>query len=129
MASPFRRLYARYNCDVPVFILSFVTETKIAEGRFVNLSVGGALIDCAQPLEKHTAYLFELSWKDSRLALSGRIAWNAPRDPRNPKLLRYGVQFNLTSQQEDALRILVDKLRQETDRPQAGGFLRRYWNR
>ncbi|HAM34892.1 MAG TPA: hypothetical protein DEB40_04825 [Elusimicrobia bacterium] len=128
MADPFRRLHARYPCDVPVTILSFLGNARLAEGRLVNLGVGGALLDCARPLEKKVPYLLRFPANISSLSLPGRVVWIAPRNPQNPQFHRYGVQFNLTSSQERILRALVERLRRALEQPEQPDFLRDYWN-
>jgi len=129
MAEPFRRLFARYPCDIPVDIRSLYNEARIAEGRIVNMSLGGARLDCSRPLERKVTYLFRVNWKKTNVDLSGQVVWTAPRNPLNPGFHQYGVQFNLTSNQESQLRALVERLRQLAEPPAGRDIMRDYWKR
>ena len=111
MPGPSRRVLARYPCDLPVEVHAFLSEVRVAQGRFSNLNIGGALLRCAPPLERGVTYFFRFSWKETLLALPGRVARAAPHDPKEPGTRRYGIQFNLTRDQEQFLRGLVESLR------------------
>jgi len=127
MATPPRRLLARYPCDVPVEVFSFISEALVAQGRFINISVGGARFDGASPLERGVTYFFRLLWKKKPVELPGRVVWAAPHQPRNPKLREYGIQFNLIREQENLLRTLVESLRRLVQAPEERNIMRDYW--
>jgi len=127
MPVPSRRVLARYPCDLPVDVHSFISEVRVTSGRLRNLSLGGAMLHCANPLERGVTYFFRFSWKDALLELHGRVAWTAARDPRDPGAHRYGVQLNLTWDQEQFLREVVESLRLAAPPPAARPAERDYW--
>jgi hypothetical protein len=108
-------------------IYSFATGAKIADGRLINISLGGALVNCAGVLEHRVTYVLKFAIKNRKLELPGRVAWDAPRDPRNPSFHRYGIQFNLTAGQEQPLRELMLTFKRPPA-PQPREFMRDYWN-
>jgi hypothetical protein len=126
MAVPARRAQRRYPCDLPVDILSFAGELRVAQGRFSDLSIAGAMLVCADALDRGITYFFRLSWKEAPLKLPGRVVWAAPRDSQKPGVRRYGIQLNLTRDQEWRLRAMVESLRLAAPQP-ARKVLHDYW--
>lgn len=126
MPWPPRRVLARYPCDLPVDVHSFMREVRVTGGRLSNLSIGGALIRCRDPLERGVAYFLRFSWKGTLLELSGRVAWVSPRAAGERS---YGIELQLTREQESFLRGVVESLRQEAPPPGARAPARDYWQR
>jgi|GEM_PF-6807934 len=127
MSLPSRRGLARYPCDLPVEVHAFISAVRVTRGRFRNLSLEGALLHCEAPLERGVTYLFRFLWQETRLELTGRVAWAVPPDPRQPKARCYGVQLNLTRDQEQFLRGALESLRLAALPPKTSAAPRDYW--
>lgn len=121
---PSRRVLARYPCDLPVEVHSFLSGARVTSGRLRNLSLGGALLRCADPLGRGVTYFLRFSWKETALELPGRVAWTGPREPG---VHRYGIQLNLTRDQEVFLRGIVESLRQAAPPISPRQAARDYW--
>lgn len=120
---PSRRVLARYPCDLPVEVHAFLSGTRAAGGRLRNLSLGGALLQCADQLGRGVTYFFRFSWEGTPLALPGRVAWAGPSKAGSR---RYGIQFNLTRDQESFVRGIVEILRSAAP-PAPRRTARDYW--
>ena len=129
MPLPYRRGLPRYPCDLPVDVHAFISGGLVTRGRFRDMSVGGTMLHCADPLSRGVTYFFRFHWKETPLEFPGRVAWAAPRDPKNPEARRYGVQLNLTRDQEQFLRGMVESLRLSAPPPAARRVQRDYWER
>ena len=127
MANLPRRSHERFPCDIPVAIHSAVTEAKIAEARFLDLSMGGTLVRVETLLQKRVPYQFRFSWENHRLRVMGRVAWEAERDPKNPAWHHYGISLTLSTRQEEFFKRLIDRLRLE-NREERRDFMRDYWS-
>ena len=126
MAAPARRALARYPCDIAVAVYAFIREVRAAQGRFINLSLGGALLRCTSPLGRGVTYFFRFSWGETLLELPGRVVWSGPRDPRRPEAHLYGIELNLTRDQEQFLRGLVESIKPAAPPPR--DLMRDYWD-
>lgn len=107
---------------------SFSTSAKVGDGTLINVSLGGALINIAAVLERRVAYVFKFSLGGPRLELPGRVVWDGPRNPAQPRFHRYGIQFNLTSAQERVLQAQVKALIRPPPSPRRD-IMRGYWDR
>lgn len=118
-----RRIYERVKCELWVAISVPGAKNRPAEGRFLNLGMGGAYLNCAAKLEKNIVYDFQIG----RLLLSGHIARLHGPEKRNT--WNYGVNFVLTAKQETQLKMGLDALRQAQSKPSSikDGKLKWYW--
>lgn len=128
MANPPRRAHERFPCDIPVAIYSPVTESKITEARFLDLSRGGASVYVETLLQKGVPYQFRFVWENHRLRVTGRVAWEAKRDPQKPAWHRYGINLTLSTRQEEFFKRLIDRLRVDNQEDRRD-FMRDYWRR
>ena len=126
MAEISRRQFARFSCNVPVELFPAGSRTRLGEAMFLDLSVGGALLETAIPLERGVAYDFRISWNKAFHRLGGRVAWEIGSGPK-AKTRKYGISFNLTTDQEKQLRVMIDALRRDGE-PKQGRSLKDYWN-
>lgn len=108
--TPSRRVHSRFTCDLPVDVHSGASAAKLAEGRLVDLGMGGGAVAAPASLQRGATYEFRFNWGKERLAVMGCVAWTGPRAKEPPYAVKYGVSFSLTAQQERLLRTLVDKL-------------------
>lgn len=118
-----RRVYERVKCELAVTIAHAGAKARLGEGRFLNIGMGGAYLNCAAKLEKKLVYDFQVG----RVLLSGHIARLHGPEKRNT--WNYGVNFDLTAKQEAFLKSALDKLRQAQGRPGAvkDEKLKWYW--
>jgi hypothetical protein len=128
MPDPLRRLHARHACATAVVVHSFSTGAKVADGMMVNISLGGTLIDIRAVLERRIAYILKFSLGGPILNLPGRVIWDGPRNLTDPRLYRYGIQFNLTTAQERALTAQLKVLIRPSQSP-GRDIMRDYWDR
>lgn len=127
MAKPFRRIHARFPCDLPVEIHSPVAGQKLMTARLTNIGMGGAQVETEISLQRGVPYEFRLVWFKPAIKVLARVAWEAPADPKRPKSRRYGVSFSLTTQQEQAFKPLIDQLRSD-HWPKDEKTARDYWS-
>lgn len=99
---------ARFACDFPVTVLS-AGGGRIGEGRFLDISLGGAAFDGRLDLKAGVPYRFSFAGLD----LGGRVSWT-----RGPKR---GILFVTSRAQEAGLKRLLATLK--TPAPP-----RDYWN-
>jgi Tfp pilus assembly protein PilZ len=126
MAKSSRRVHARYPCDVPVEVFSPVSAKKLADGRLLDLSMGGGSLETVLRLQKGVLYELRLDWLGQPMKLPARVAWVAPVAAK-ATARRFGMSFNLTTAQESVLKLIVDRLRTEQF-PQDRGIARDYWS-
>lgn len=98
-----RRAHNRFSCDLPVEIYSARSQTKLADARLLDVSMGGGAVSCELALRRSLPYEFRFNWGKERLAVTGSVVW-AQREGR------FGVSFDLTEAQENLLKSLVEKL-------------------
>jgi hypothetical protein len=121
------RIQARTPSDITVEVFTGpVGGIRIGEGTLLDLSLSGCLLRFSGQLKVGSTYRLHCTWKDGVLDLPGRVVREAGRsgDPLTPQ---YGLAFNLTYDQEKALRLLVDYVRR-TYKPEEGGFMSGYWS-
>lgn len=126
MADISRRQFARFSCKVPVELFPAGSRTRLGEACFLDLSVGGALLETDFPLERGVAYDFRIIWNNGYQRLGGRVAWEIGSAPK-AKTRKYGISFNLTTDQEKQLRVMIDGVRRDGE-PKQGRSLKDYWN-
>lgn len=102
------RALPRYACDFPVTVLSG-GGGRIGEGRFVDISLGGAAFDGNVDLKAGVPYRFFFQGLD----LGGRLSWTRGR--------KRGVLFVTSMAQEEELKRLLSRLRKAAPP-------RDYWN-
>ncbi len=105
--NPSRRVHARFACDLPAEIYSGSSSAKLADARLVDLSMGGGAVVTPHHLQRSAVYEFRFNWGKERLTVMGRVLWSAPPE-------RFGVSFNLTPQQENLLKAVIEKLSRES---------------
>jgi hypothetical protein len=127
MAKPSRRVHARYPCDMPAALYSPMSSKKLADVRVLDLSMGGASVEVPLQLQKGVPYELRMEWERTEFHLTARVAWTMPPNPKKPKENRFGLSFNLSTQQEALLKILVDRLRQD-HWPERKDASRDYWS-
>lgn len=117
------RYHPRFLCDLPAEIYTPAAPIKLSDARIKNVGIAGVGVVCPH-LSKGVPYEFRFSYANIDLRLVGRLAWEAKRDPKNARLHRYGVAFNLSTAQEARLRQLLDRMRLEAAPVEAGSD---YW--
>lgn len=132
MADPIRRSHARHPCDLPVqLMLGAVTGSPAGEGRLIDLSLGGGHLLCERELMRGTPYRLRVAAPDGPLELPFRVVREGSRGGKDaPKARRYGLVFNLSSDQERRLRALVDVVRRAPEPPgqdRVDRSMRDYW--
>lgn len=122
------RFHARYKCDIPAEIHSPASrrKSKLGEGRVVDIGVGGIGVVCEIPLDKSAPYEFRFKFEEYEVNITGRLAWEGPRDPKNLKSRRYGFSMNLSVTQEQLVKKVIDRIRHQ-QMPSDEGRLRDYW--
>ena len=103
---PHRRANSRYACDLPIEIYSARSQTKLADARLLDLSLGGGAVSCELVLRRAHPYEFRFNWGKERLSVTGSVVWEGQAG-------RFGVTFDLTSAQEHLIKTLVEKLKHE----------------
>jgi hypothetical protein len=121
------RFHQRFQCDILVDVYSPAHRTKYAEGRIVDIGVGGVGVDLLYVLAKNAPYEFRFKFEERDLRLTGRVAWEGPRDPKKKKAHRYGIAMNMSVDQEAQVRIIIDRIRHK-QMPSEEGRLRNYWS-
>ena len=113
MADMFRRSNARFPCDRPgVIFMGASSGRRVGEGRLLDASLDGAYLRCAGELHRGVPYRLLVDGADGPLEIPFRVAREGARGgPAAPGARHYGVNFNLTSDQERRLRALLDVLR------------------
>jgi hypothetical protein len=98
----------RFACDFPVTILS-AGGGRIGEGRFIDISLGGAALETDADLKPGVAYRFFFAGLD----LGGRVSWTRER--------KRGIHFISSVAQEAELGRLLATLKKPAPP-------RDYWN-
>ena len=98
-----RRAYSRFTCDLPVEIYSAVSQTKLADARLLDVSLGGGAVSCELKLRRSLPYEFRFNWGKERLSVTGQVVWT--------DVPRFGVAFDLSTAQERLLKSLVENLK------------------
>lgn len=117
------RYHPRYLCDLPAAIHSPAARVKLSGARIQNIGIAGIGVACPH-LAKGVPYEFRFTFEGRELRLVGRVAWEAPRDPANARLHRYGIAFNMSVAQEILLRQVIDRLSSQSAPLAAAG---EYW--
>jgi len=121
-----RRAHARVECDLPVEVFGGATEGgRVGGGYLVDLSLAGALLAYDGELSASTPYRVRLQTAEAGLDIPFRITRETARSPGHTDLRHYGLVFNLTSDQERALRKIVDARRPRPEPPAEESLLRR----
>ena len=85
-----RRHTLRALSQVPLDLYDLKGRMVVGEGKFINLSETGALVESPKPLKKRaTVRLHVMSGKSAALQVAGRVIW-ARRLRRG---FAYGIQF------------------------------------
>lgn len=129
MADGIRRAHARVPCDREVEVYYGVaTGGRAGTGRILNISLAGAYLAFPETLRRGQPYRLKVEGAGD---LPCRVVREGPRDsPRAPGMRHYGMVFNLTADQERALREFIDRLRRQpaTDKEtRLDKSLRNYW--
>ncbi|MEK7233455.1 MAG: PilZ domain-containing protein [Elusimicrobiota bacterium] len=123
----FRRTHSRFPSDLPVEVFSGpVDGVRIGEGNLLNLSLTGCLLSMRGLLKIGSTYRIRVKWPEGSLDLPGRVARDAGRSGKDSTAQHYAMAFNLTGDQEKALRGLVDFVRR-SDKSDDKGFMGSYW--
>lgn len=118
--APVLRVHARYDCDLGVAISGRI------QGRFLNISMGGAFLACRGELKIKDSYDFRLA--GSRLALIGRVARIHVPERESPGLRYYGVAFTVNGSQQEFLKAEVEKARRRGVKSSGNDEkIARYW--
>lgn len=129
MADAVRRAHARFPCDIWVHVLPGASgERPLGEGRLLDLSLSGALLSFPGELAKATPYRLRLKESGETLHLPCRVVREVAPAPKGTR--RYGVLFNLSSDQERRLRELLDVVRRRPPSEGENRFdrsMRDYW--
>lgn len=120
------RFHQRFLCDIPVDIYSPAHRTKFSSGTIVDIGVGGVGVSLQYTLAKNAPYEFRFKYEEHELRLTGRVAWEAPRDPKKTKTHRYGIAMNMSVSQEAVVRVIIDRIRLK-QMPSEEGRMRNYW--
>lgn len=122
-----RRTDSRWPSDLIVEVFSGPVEgVRIGEGHLLDLSVGGCFLRVRGLLKTGSTYRVHIKWKEGELDLPGRVARDAGHSPNDFDVRHYGISFNLTYDQEKALRRLIELMRRN-DNPDDKGFMSSYW--
>ncbi|MBI3551911.1 MAG: PilZ domain-containing protein [Elusimicrobia bacterium] len=123
------RYHARFVCDIPVDIHSPALRSRkpLGQGHIVNISMGGVGVMTTLKIERSVPYEFRFEYADQKLRLTGRLAWEKPQNPKTPEVRGYGISCTLSVRQEQAMKIVVDRLRTE-QWPTADDRMRNYWS-
>ena len=113
------RYFPRYLCDLPATIHSPAARVKLSDARIQNIGIAGIGIRCPH-LSRRVSYEFRFAGEGRELRLTGRVAWEAPSDPQNARLHRYGIAFNMSIDQEALLKEVVDRLKAQAAPVAAG---------
>jgi hypothetical protein len=113
MADMFRRSHGRVPLDRPaVVFMGASAGRRVGEARVVDASLDGAYLSFPGALQRGVPYRLLIDGVDGPLELPFRVAREGPRGGlKAPDLRHYGVNFNLTTDQERELRRLLDALR------------------
>lgn len=126
-----KRAHLRVACDRDGEILGGATTgPRIGPAHALDLSLSGALIAFEGALSTNTPYRLRLQNSDGPWEFPFRLAREAPRGRKYPKLRHYGLVFNLTSDQEKRLRKLIDSFRAQPTPDEdtlLDRLLRNYW--
>ena len=133
MADAIRRSHARIPCDLPIeLFLGASAGGLLGAGRLLNVSLSGAYLSFAGELRRGTPYRLRVDGPDGLIVLPCRVAREGPRaGAKAPGARQYGLIFNLSTDQERALRRLVDLLRRQPASDKESGLdrsLRNYWS-
>lgn len=115
------RYFPRYLCDLPATIHSPAARVKLSDARVQNIGIAGIGV-CCPHLSRRVPYEFRFACEGRALRLTGRVAWEAPRGPKNAGLHRYGIAFNLSAAQEALLKEVVDRLKAQAAPVAAGDY-------
>lgn len=132
MAEPIRRAHARVPCDKPVQVFrGSVKGILLCEAHLINLSLAGCYVRLGRPLERGTSYRLRVAGPQGPVDLPCRVVREGPRQTAKDQVeFRYGMVFNLTSDQEMFLRRVLDVIRHEPLSPKEERLeraLRDYW--
>lgn len=120
MIEPERREHPRHACDLKVEVLlpDDGAGSRLGEGTLIDISLSGGLLVFPGPLWQGVRYVLRLT-KPAVAVLSCRVWREAGVSGENSTLQYFGLVFELSPEQEDALAdtlaILVDR-----EPPEAG---------
>jgi hypothetical protein len=131
MADVFRRSHARIRCDRPVSVFLGATSGRaLGAGKLLDISLSGAYLAFTGELQRGTPYRLEIEAPEGVLSLPFRIVREGPRGAKAADARRFGLLFNLSTDQEKSLRRLIDAIRRQPPSEQETRFdrsLRDYW--
>src|SRR5690348_16947623 len=85
-----RRHAVRAISHVPLDLYDLKGRMVVGEGRFLNLSATGALMESPKPLKRRsTVRLHVMSGKSAALQVAGRVIWSR----RVRRGFTYGIRF------------------------------------
>lgn len=91
VSSKERRKVVRAHADLPLDIYDPKGRMIVGEGRFVNLSTIGGMMESKKPLKPHAAIRLQLvPAGKTALELKGRVVWTRKKAPG----FLYGIEFN-----------------------------------
>jgi len=86
-----RRQAARQSSNVPLDFYDQDGRMITAEGRFINVSTHGALVESRQRLKRRESVRLRVpAGSPSALELTGRVVWVRTKDP----VFWYGIRFD-----------------------------------
>ncbi len=128
-----KRAHLRVACDRDAAVYGGATGgPRLGTGHVLDLSLSGALFAYGAGFVANTAYRLRFETSEGPLELPFRLAREAPRGRKYPKLRHFGLVFNLTSDQEKRLRKLIDAFRARPTPDEdtlLDRLLRNYWSR
>lgn len=128
-----RRVHARVNCDRPIDVYADAARGPLlGRGQLLDLSLSGALIAYDGLLRSGAPYRLGLTDAHGVIELPFRVAREAPRGRRYPRVRHYGLLFNPTGSQERQLLELIDAIRAHPTPEEdtlLDRLLRTYWSR
>ena len=89
-----RRRALRTYSSVPLDLFDPKGRVLIGEGRFVNVSLSGSLVESRLPLQLHQTICLQVQAPaKTPFELAGRVVWRR----RRASLYNYGIQFESLS--------------------------------
>ncbi len=93
-----RRRAPRTYSSVPLDLFDPRGHVLIGEGRFVNVSLTGSMLESHLPLQLHQTICLQVQAPGrSAFEFAGRVVWRKRKSVRNTALFNYGIQFEAIS--------------------------------
>jgi len=115
MALPFQRAHARWPCDIAIELFRDRPKGPLfGRGILMDISLSGAFLRSEEALSVGSYYRLRVAGSADATEFPFRVAREGPLGDLKKRVIRhYGLRFELDTETEKRLRVLIDRLPRE----------------